>query len=489
MLSTANLTYWFQIWSKELDPDTNKPFFFSEQILKKDNTSFLSNVDFPEPTNAVMSFNVEEEEFLATTVNLTIRDETGLLLETFGMGKVFYYRYGFLEEGLFNELKETFSNEISYRSNKGGNIDDPLNDKNGILCFVTNFPKFKMEADVCEFMVNLRAGFTYQRFPVTFTYNSGTIEEMVLKVCEEELRLNGNYEIHFEGMFTALDNSNSIVRISKTPTAFLKQIAALWNVRLVYNFDKGKRFLIMLDWDEKELMQSSLNKFRKTNGLYQYFDYGHSKANSISLEGSIEPAQLGSVAIPTISPDGKPSMMFLPSGQIVTTMWVFDFEKTKTTLQKKYATKKGKAEIDALAEDIKASNDIKSFFEDSGKPLEKYKEFFRPHTDYSAPEGGGVTIELQTIPNPVYWVADLAWLGSNPDLLVDEEDSFYFKSESSIPHLFRSREGNMDKLTPLSSGKVVKTSVRAGRYTSYRIAKVSWTHDGSGVTQKIRLKR
>lgn len=487
ILQPENITYWFQVWSKDLNPDTNKPFFFSERILKKDSTSFI-DIDVPESTNAITVFNVEEEEYLATIVNLTIRDEVGLLLETFKIGKVFYYRYGFIEEGLFDEIKEVFSDEINIKSYRGGKHDDPLTEKYGILCYVTNFPKFKMEGTVCEFMVNLRAGFTYQRFPVTFTYKSGTIKDMIVTICKEELRMD-DYIVDFDDMNDSLTDKNPITRLSKTPTSFLKELASKYNLRLVYNFDNGKRYLIMVDWDKKELVQEYLNKFRKTTGKYHYLDYGHAKANLLSIEGSIEPGQLGSVAIPTISPDGKPSMQFLPSGQITTTMWVFDPEYTRQKLKSEYATTKGKERIDKLEEDIKSSNDIKDFFLDTGKPLPKYEEFFRPHTDTSAPESGGVIVEVSTIPNPVYWIADLVWLGSNPDKLVEESDSFYFKSKSTIPFIFQSREGDMQKTEPSQNSIPVKSKVSASKYTTYRISKMSWTHDSTGVSQKIRLKR
>lgn len=452
--------------------DSLKTTFNATDLLKPDTIKKgILEIKPTATTQQVLSFSVEEEEFGMLSCSLQIADFTGAIDKAFQKGQQYLIKWGVKQDQFknFSSLIQKFGvtgTDGDFKGNevKSDNIYDYVRGgSEGIKCFVTD-TSFTIQGGVTVWSISLRGGVPSGRGKETKIYdNNETLEDVIYDTALSLIPgfTRGDLLLDLgSASSVTFTKASPIARKNLTPVEFLIDIAKKYNLQY-YNFYKGFKQAIAMVNKSKTQNDDTIAK-RGLTGRFHVFDYGNGDYSNIigNPSGSIQPGNnVGSIAIPVNDAQGKPALEFGAAPQEQTQQYVL---KSKDALTQTLRSKGLSGQ--ALANEVQrvVSLDFEDFLDKSGDIRPDLKQYFELKTFDTFPEGGGgYEFNCNVIPNPLYMVADKVWLGK-------ETNSF----PSPIPPTFRSYK-----------------SKKSGKLVLWRIAKISWEHTSSGVSQKILLKR
>jgi len=459
-------TYFFEVKKAVLDTSgkpTQTPILtFGSDLMANVKSSF-SATGFT--NQAVLSLSIEEEEFGTLTATLSILDLYNMYALSFRNGQKMTIKWGVHKDMKYLQKVLSFAdkNEIGYDSNtefyRGG--------ANGLQCFITS-SSHSVNNNGLVWNVSLRGGYPNGKGKNSVTYNNDEpLKTIVSNTCTDLLGNNFNPEkdLFFQVNQTnrlplTASKKNPIIQNFETPMEFLRRLAILYNCKFTMFYAGFQQKVLFVGWEDEGKINTSDKRGLK--GIYHYFDSGNRFSNILDGSGTQNQGTSGSIAFPVTQPDGKQGLAFSPQGVETTQEWVLNDTTVKAkvkSLSPKDQTDVTKAIVALNYEDFKdeTTGNFKSITV-NGKKYD-LKQFFELKTFQTAPEGGGQEYSITVVPNPLYQIGDLCWLGAKDE-----------NTQSLIPQTFSTR-------------------VNKNKTSYYRISKISWEHSGGGVTQKLTLKR
>lgn len=461
-------TYFFEVKKAVLDTKGNPvqtPILtFGSDLMANIKASF-SATGFT--NQAVISLSIEEEEFGTLTASLSVLDLYNMYALSFRNGQKMTIKWGVNKDlkYLTKILSLNDKNEIGYDTDttfyRGGT--------NGLQCFITNVTH-TINNNSLVWNVSLRGGYPNGKGKNSVTYNNNeSLRTIVVNACTDLLGTAFNPERDLFFQVNPKDRRPlvatkkiPIIQNFETPLEFLRRLAILYNCKFVLFYAGFQQKVLFVGWEDENKVNTADKRGLK--GLYHYFDSGNKFSNILDGSGTQNQGTSGSIAFPVVQPDGKQGLAFSPQGVETTKEWVLNETTVKNALKRvnaKEQTDLTKAIFALNYEDFR--DETKGTFNTITVNGRQYplQQFFELKTYQTAPEGGGQEYNITVVPNPLYQIGDLCWLGAKDD-----------KTQSLIPQTFKT----------LINPKTNKISY-------YRISKISWEHSGGGVTQKLTLKR
>ncbi len=447
-LFNASSVYYFKFRDE-------KDLMYFDRFLGLNNPESGSKI-FPLEQDGILSFEVEEEEFKVPNIRLNVTDNLGLFTRTFRRGV---------------KARLNFGQDISKQNILTGSIlDDPdvitgdfsRGGSQGMKMYVSDIPQGSIDNGVHSLTLNFRANILNSDVPKSEVYSKTkypTISSIIQYIAVTELNIpltnviltipSGNDNLAKNASYS------QTVRNNQKPISFIRDLCIKNNLKFVYNLEENP-FIIITDFENEINTQKKVISRYKNKGVYHVFDYGNNGANIIKMDYSLVPSSFGSIAVPVQGADGKINMEFKGASQQTDRTYRLNAEAVKQYAKQQASNSSLRLSAGQIAKIMEL--DFEDVFDANGNPKNEYKPFFTLETVSTAPENGGIEVSLDVIPNPIYRVGDIAFLG-NPD------NSKY----SIIPSFLRSNKSNL-------------------RASYYRIAKLVWSHSSSGVTQKVILK-
>lgn len=392
----------------------------------------------------ILSFSLEEEMFMNTIINLTIKDNVGLDTKMFSRGQTFSVEWGldassdlpgFLDFGA-DEIRGSFKNLIS--------------------CAVVTTSNGYLQGGNHIRTITLRTGKFAGRPMLTREFNTGTVEDAIRAVAN--LLDFKKVDISFPRQGELLTRRNPLVQARETNFEFIRRQAEKYGC-VVYSTRDDKGTEILHFRETKEVHEKSKQELVNREGQYHIFNYGNSQSNIVGDPSyDLGPgSSLGSSVSVTLDKNGHPVATFQASGTESTQTWVLNMDKVNDAANSPGAITELKRIMAASFEEFILPDD--RITEKDGPIHEDFRKYFKLQTNSTMPEQNGWTFRCSTVPNPLYKIGDRVHLGPTDE-----------KGWCVIPPDIRSCRKN-------------------AKAKFWRLAKHTWTHDASGVKQELELKR
>jgi len=473
--------YFFSVKKLDLDPvsktwkENSKPFMtFGNDIDKSSPLDKLQTMPRGEGDKYVTSITIEEELYNSIICNMTVVDMSGIYAKAFTKGQRYRIRWG-VKSNVFRAFKSLFTIDketLGALDNENGFI---RGGSQGIDFFIFE-SSWSMSGVATIWSLQLRGGLPTAITSGSAEYPSGSNSITLKEVVKDTLQ-KINPRIKDDQIFVKLDakaeaattftTKNKLVRTNKTPNEFFYSIAKRFMIEFAQVY---RGFETIYCFYSKSLVSKdelNLAAIRGVSGKYHYMNYGAQDAIILTLDGSQVPTSSGSIAVPVPDPTGKVSLQFQPGQQQTALVYEWKTGAEKDAAKRQAMKQFGTNEVQELQRILKV--DSSNMLDETGNLNKEIAMYFKPKTVDTFPEGQFQEVNATIIPNPIIQVGDRVWLGAK------ETDS-----ACVIPPTFRT----YDKAT--KTGSVQKDLLNK---SLWRIYKQTYTHNESGVTHKLLLKR